>query len=124
MHGVSVGEADNLFVRNGAGGKNTYRPASGLHAACLPWLHERKVAVLSSDSDNDVHPAIAGFERWTEPIHMVGIAYMGLTLLDQTKLDALSAVCAQEGRWAFFVTMAPWRFEGATGSAVNPLAIF
>jgi hypothetical protein len=29
-----------------------------------------------------------------------------------------------EGRWAFFVTMAPWRFEGATGSAVNPLAIF
>jgi kynurenine formamidase len=49
---------------------------------------------------------------------------MGLTLLDQTKLDALSAVCAQEGRWAFFVTMAPWRFEGATGSAVNPLAIF
>jgi hypothetical protein len=65
MHGVSVGEADNLFVRNGAGGKNTYRPASGLHAACPPWLHERKVAVLSSDSDNDVHPAIAGFERWT-----------------------------------------------------------
>ena len=55
MHGVSVGEADNLFVRNGAGGKNTYRPASGLHAACPPWLHERKVAVLSSDSDNDVH---------------------------------------------------------------------
>jgi len=82
------------------------------------------VAVLSSDSDNDIHPAHPGFERWTEPMHMVGIAYMGLTLLDQTELDGIAAACADERRWDFFVTVAPWRMKGATGSAVNPLAMF
>jgi len=123
-HNVTVGEGDILFVRNGAGARNTYRHGSGLHAACLPWLRDRRVAVLSNDSDGDAHPPIPGFAVWTEPVHMVGIPYMGLTLLDQAELDELSRACAQEGRWAFFVATAPWRFEGATGSAVNPLAIF
>lgn len=123
-HGVQVGEGDIVFVRNGAGPKNTYRHASGLHASCLPWLRTRNVAVLSSDGDCDVHPSAPGFEKWPEPMHMVGIAYMGLTLLDQADLDGLAAACAQEGHWAFFVSAAPWRFQGGTGSAVNPLAIF
>jgi kynurenine formamidase len=124
LHGVRVAEGDLLFVRNGAGARNTYRHGSGLHAACLPWLRERRVAVLSNDSDGDVHPPIPGFARWTEPIHMVGIPFMGLTLLDQADLDALAAACAAESRWTFFVTIAPWRFKGATGAAVNPLAMF
>ncbi len=123
-HGLTVGEGDIVFVRNGAGSANTFRHASGLHAACLPWLHDRRVAVLSSDSDSDAHPPIAGFSTWTEPVHMVGIPYMGLTLLDQAELDGLAQACAQEGRWSFFVSAAPWRFRGATGSVVNPLAIF
>lgn len=124
LHGVQAGEGDILFVRNGAGSRNTYRHGTGLHAACLPWLRERRVAVLSSDSDSDAHPPIPGFERWTEPMHMVAIPYLGMTLLDHAELDALAAACAAEGRWTFFVTAAPWRFRGATGSAVNPLAMF
>jgi kynurenine formamidase len=124
LHDVKVGEGDILFVRTGAGAKNTYRHGSGLHADCLPWLKERSVSVLSSDSDSDVHPPIPGFAMWTEPVHMVGIPYMGLTLLDHAELDALAIACAQEKRWAFFVSAAPWRFAGATGSAVNPLAMF
>jgi kynurenine formamidase len=124
LHGVRVGEGDILFVRNGAGARNTFRLASGLHAACLPWLKERRVAVLSSDSDSDVHPPLPDFRRWVEPIHMVAIPYLGLTLLDQAELDGLAAACAAESRWEFFVTVAPWRFKGATGSAVNPLAMF
>jgi len=124
LHGVEAGEADIVFVRNGAGARNTYGHATGLHAACLPWLKERKVAVLSSDSDGDVRPAPVSFSRWAEPIHMVGIPYMGLTLLDHAELDALAAACSAENRWSFFVTMAPWRFKGATGSVINPLAMF
>ena len=46
---------------------------------------------------------------------MVGFAYMGLTLLDQAELDAVAVACAEERRWEFFVTAAPWRMKGATG---------
>jgi hypothetical protein len=28
----------------------------GLHASCLPWLHDRKIAVLGSDPVSDVEP--------------------------------------------------------------------
>lgn len=121
---VTVGEGDILFVRNGAGPRNAFGLGTGLHASCLPWLRERRVAILSSDSDSDIHPAAPGFQRWSEPIHMVALPYLGLPLLDNTDLEALSMHCAQEKRWQFFVSIAPWRFKGATSSPVNPLALF
>lgn len=124
LHGVQAGEGDILFVRNGAGMRNSLQHGTGLHAACLPWLRDRRIAVISSDSDSDVHPPLPGFARWTEPIHMVAIPYLGLPILDNTDLDTLAAACQQENRWTFFVTVAPWRFKGATSSPVNPLAMF
>jgi kynurenine formamidase len=124
LHNVRAGEGDIVFVRSGAGPHNTFQLGTGLHPACLAWLHARRVAVLGRDADSDVHPPAAGFVRWSEPIHMVGIPYIGLTLLEHAELDALSLACAEEKRWSFFVTASPWRFKGATGSAVNPLALF
>jgi hypothetical protein len=47
-----------------------------------------------------------------------------MPLLDNAELDPLSRACREEGRWEFFVTVAPWRFHGTTSSPVNPLAIF
>ena len=58
LHDVEGGLGDVVFVRNGGGARNTYQRGTGLHASCLPWLHERGVAVLSSDSDSDVHPPL------------------------------------------------------------------
>jgi kynurenine formamidase len=124
LHDVHVGEGDILFVRNGGGPGNTLQHGTGLHASCLGWLRARRVAVISSDCDSDVHPAQPGFARWSEPIHMVAIPYLGMPILDNTELDALAAACAAERRWAFFVSIAPWRFKGATSSPVNPLAMF
>ncbi len=124
LHQVRVGEGDIVFVRNGGGANNTYQRGTGLHASCLSWLRERRASVLSSDSDSDVHPPLPGFERWTEPMHMVLIPYLGMPILDNTELDGLAEACAAEQRWAFFVSVAPWRFKGATSSPVNPIAIF
>lgn len=122
--GLAVGAGDILLVRNGAGPANTYRRGTGLTADCLPWLQTRRIAALGGDSDNDVHPPMPGLARWTEPIHMVGIPYMGLSLIDQLDLDALAAHCAAAARWEFFLTVAPWRIRGTTASPVNPLALF
>ncbi|MEX2238213.1 MAG: cyclase family protein [Dehalococcoidia bacterium] len=119
---VAAGEGDILLVRSGSKGAPDGSQESGLHADCLPWLHQRKVAVLGGDCANDVLPN--EFERWRLPIHIVGIAMMGLHLLDNADLDPLAKACEEEGRWEFLLTIAPLRFKGATGSPVNPLALF
>ena len=105
------------------GRPNAYELGTGLHPDCLAWLHERRIAVLSSDSDSDVHPPLPGFQRWSEPVHMIAIPYLGLPILDNTDLEEISRACAAERQWEFFVTAAPWRFRSATSSPVNPLAI-
>jgi kynurenine formamidase len=121
--GLTVGEGDILLVRNGAGMRNTRDARSGLHPECLPWLHARRVALLGSDGDNDVHP-LAGFDRYASAMHSVAIPHLGLPLLDGLELDALGLACADERRWTFLLTVAPWRITGTTSSPVNPLAMF
>ncbi|MFO1141742.1 MAG: cyclase family protein [Amaricoccus sp.] len=121
---VSVGTGDVLFVRNGGGASNSYQLGTGMHPDCLPWLHSREIAALGHDGDGDVHPPQPGLARWTEPVHMIAIPYLGLPLICGCDLEAIAAACAEENRWSFFVSLAPWRFKGATSSPVNPLAIF
>src|SRR6266404_2134673 len=57
-HGVKVEEGDVLLIRTGRSAmrkaKGAWDPtrvgAPGLDAGCLEWLHDRKIAVLGSDS--------------------------------------------------------------------------
>ena len=101
---------------------NANKPRSGFQAACLPWLHERGVAMLGSDVAQD--PTPTGYRTVNMPIHMVGIVAMGLWLIDNCQLEDLADTCARLGRWEFQFALAPIRFQGVTGSPVNPLAIF
>ena len=96
---------------------------AGLDARAVSWLHERRVAVLGSDGVSDAIPN-ADTERWPVPIHRCGIEAIGLHLLDNLRLDALAAACAEHGRWEFFCTLAPLRIKRGTGSPVNPVALF
>lgn len=57
-------------------------------------------------------------------MHMVTLPYLGLPLLDNTDLEELARVCAEEWRWEMFTSVAPWRFKGATSPPVKPLAMF
>lgn len=121
-HRVRVSSGDLLFVRTGAGRRNTRERRSGLHPECLLWLRAREVALIGSDGDSDVAP-LAGFDRWGSAMHTVAIPYLGMPLLDNADLEALSVACAAEQRWAFLATIAPLRIEGMTGSPVNPMAL-
>jgi kynurenine formamidase len=94
----------------------------GWGAACLPWLYEREVAVIGSETSNEVmpndYPALG-----RHPIHSVGIAAMGLWLIDNCKLDDLVAACAEYDTSTFLLTLAPLGIRGATGSPINPIAL-
>jgi kynurenine formamidase len=128
--GVRVGPGDVLLMRTGESGArrqagrnyNANKPRSGFQAACMPWLHERGVAVLGSDVAQD--PTPTGYRAVGMPIHMVGIVAMGLWLIDNCQLEDLAEACGRLERWEFQFALAPIRFQGVTGSPVNPLAIF
>lgn len=128
--GVKLEAGDVLLLRTGAGFErrqqkkayNANKPRSGYQAACLPWLHERGIAMIGSDVAQDVTPA--GYKTVSMPIHMVGIVAMGLWLIDNCQLEDLAETCAKLGRWEFQFVLAPVRFQGVTGSPVNPLAVF
>jgi hypothetical protein len=49
---------------------------------------------------------------------------MGMPLLDNLGLEALSREARARERWTFLFVAAPLPIEHATGSALNPLAIF
>jgi kynurenine formamidase len=127
-------EAQHLQVRSGdvllvalgrearRTAKKTFDGFSGLHSECLPWLQEREVAVLGSDGISDPMPFI-GTPQWPFPVHQIGIAAMGLHLIDNVATSRLAARCAAADRWEFLFTMGPLRIARGTGCPVNPIAV-
>lgn len=128
--GVRVEPGDVLLIRTGYYGRRLAEgprhplkdgsPAA--HVACMPWFRERDIAMLGTDTHNDVSPA-------THPglgnvVHIVGLVGMGLWLIDNGNLEELAKACAARRRWEFMLTIAPLRLQGVTGSPVNPIALF
>ncbi len=128
--GVRVGQGDVLIVGAGrtalreekGGPLNPAEGMTGLHAECLPWLRAREIALLGSDGISDPMPGL-GIPNWPFPIHQVGIAGMGLHLIDNLALGELSKACAERRRWHFLFTMGSIRVPGGTGCPVNPIAL-
>ncbi|MGH7947951.1 MAG: cyclase family protein, partial [Candidatus Binataceae bacterium] len=123
-HRVQVEEGDVLLIRTGRskrrkvkGGWDPWREGlPGLDASCLPWLHERRIAVLGSDGASDVAPS--GFEDLLLPIHVGTLVAMGIHLIDNADFDAASESCARAGRYEFLFAMAPLVLERGTASPV------
>ena len=126
--GVRLEEGDALLLRLGwykrrqEIGPPTPPERPGLHAATLPWLHERGISIVAADASQDVNPS--GYSEMRSPIHSVGIVGMGLWLIDAGNCEELVRVCRELNRWEFMFIVAPLRFQNATGSPVNPLAVF
>ena len=128
--GLTLEEGDILLVRTGnlrrrneEGPRDLYVEGwPGLHANCIPFLHQRGVAALGTDTVADVSPS--GYKRFRSPIHQIGIAAMGLWLIDNCDFEELSAVCTERNRWEFLLCLAPLRIQYGTGSPLNPIAVF
>jgi kynurenine formamidase len=127
--GVQVEPGDILLVRSGhyarravEGPTNPMQAGSpGPHAALLPWLRARGVAMWGSDTHNDVAPT--PYPAMGHPFHIGALVGLGLWLIDNMNLEDLAQACAARQRWEFLLTVAPLRLRNATGSPVNPIAL-
>ncbi len=128
--GVRVEPGDILLVRTGyyarrlaEGPVHPLRAGSpALHVACCPWLRERGVAMIGTDTHNDISPP--PYPAMGNSFHVVSLVAMGLWLIDNANLEDLARACGEHGRWEFLLTVAPLRLRNVTGSPVNPIAVF
>jgi len=128
--GVTVEEGDIVLVRTGwmahcrslGWGDYAGGDAPGLGLETIPWLHERRIAGVATDTWGvEVRPNQLpdSFQPW----HIVAIVYMGLLVGEIFALDELAADCAADGVYEFMFVGPPLPFTGAVGSPLNPLAI-
>jgi kynurenine formamidase len=139
--GIKVGPGDAVFLRTGRWSRRAEKgpwqlyPAppgqgeAGYHTLCAPWFKKRDVAIVGADVSNDVTPHIdvtAEVLAVTRgmPVHSLVIAALGGIIVDALDLEQLSETAARLNRWEFMVVGAPPRVTGATGSLINPVAIF
>jgi len=127
--GIKIEPGDVILIRTGRwarraklGAWDIGAKAAGLHASCARWLRERDAAILGSDFAADVMPS--GVEGVAMPIHKLALVAMGLPIIDNCDLEALSETSARLGRWEFLIATAPEAVPGGTGSPVNPIAVF
>jgi kynurenine formamidase len=127
--GIVLQEGDVLLVRTGrwkaVGALEEWQfstLSAGLHPNLVSLFHERKIAVVGCDGVSDRNPSIA--EGIPDPFHILSLVAMGMPLLDNLNLEELSEVAQQTGRHTFMFTGAPLRAKGASGSPLNPIAVF
>lgn len=127
--GTELARGDIPFVRTGHTAKRSREGAwdvskrkAGLHPEVMKLLHQRQVAALACDGDCDIAPSV--YPKVPYPIHAIAIVSMGLCLIDHLDLEELAHVCRTEGRQEFMCVVAPLPITDATGSPVNPIAIF
>ena len=127
--GVKIGSGDALLIKTGRwaaveklGQWNFVEKAAGLHASVATFLKERDIAVIGCDGVSDLMPS--GVENRFNPLHELAIVGMGMPIFDNLDLRKLSEVANQLNRSTFMLVAAPLNVEGATGSPLNPMAIF
>ena len=142
QHGrVRVETGDVLVLRVGAeprlaSAREELVLSPGPDAGAIAWLHEREIAAWAGDAPDRVDARgaalLAGLgvgdapatTLFMFPLHQIGIPAMGLVLIDHCSVEPLARTCARLDRYEFLFVAAPLPIRGATGSAVNPLAVF
>ncbi len=127
--GFKVEEGDVLLIRTGQlhrrnveGPVDRSAGTTACQASVLPLFYERGIAMMGSDTGNDVNPP--QYEKVPSPIHQVSITAMGIWILDNADLEGVAQACKERNRWEFMISIGPLRLHNTTGSPVNPIAIF
>jgi len=128
---VEVRPGDVLLIRTGDMGARRGRPgwdgysagdAPGLSLLTAPWLHEKQVAAIATDTwGAEVRPN--ELPDVFQPLHLILIVSMGLLVGEIWDLDPLADDCAEDGQYDFLFSGPPLVIPGAVGSPVNPQAV-
>jgi len=74
------------------------------------------------DAANEVRPSQV--DGVANPFHVVAIVAMGMWLIDNAAMGAIAATCSELRRYEFLSLIIPLALCNATGSPVNPVAVF
>lgn len=133
--GVELQPGDVLLIRTGelarARGERAWGDYlnmdvahAGLGLDTAPWLRERQVAAVASDTFVvEVWPSLLPWPGIRVPLHVLTLVYMGLPLGEMFDLEELAADCARDGTYEFQFVGPPLPFTRAVGSPLNPIAI-
>lgn len=115
--GLKFSPGDAIFLYNPRKSDGQRQGGSAVFdLAIVPWLKARGISVVTggvSPAADDIHAD-----------HRVILAGLGAWLLDGVDTEKLAETAARLHRWEFMFVVAPIPVPGATGSMVNPLAMF
>ena len=128
--GLKIQPGDALFVRAGVWarrkqsgpylrGRSPGGKDAGLDPSVIPWLKKQDIAILASD-----HPQYVSPSDLPGAVHDFALVSLGIHLMDNCDLEALSEAADARKRWEFLLTAAPLPIKGGTGSPLNPIATF
>jgi kynurenine formamidase len=127
---VEIRDGDILLLRTGQmarcrrQGWGTYAggDAPGLSFFTIPWLAEKSVAAVASDTWGvEVRPN--ELPDSFQPAHIAAIVYMGLLLGEMFDLEELAGACADDGVFEMMISAPPLPFTGTAGAPPGPVAI-
>jgi kynurenine formamidase len=110
-----------MAARRGSWGDYAGGPAPGLSLHTAPWLYEREIAAVATDTWGvEVRPNEIDA---LQPLHLVALVHMGVAFGEMFDLDALAADCAADRRYEFMLAATPLPVTGAVGSPVGAVAV-
>lgn len=96
--------------------------------ASAKWFWDKHFSAVAGDAIafETIPPMIDGKEESVAHLvlHQYFLGLFGMHIGELWDLKALSAKCAESGRYSFLLTSAPLNVPGAVGSPPNALAIF
>lgn len=129
--GVEVRQGDIVLIRTGQMGEVQARgswadyaggSAPGLGLSAAGWIYEKQLSAIATDTwgmealPNETPDVF-------QPLHIILIVHMGLTVGEIFDFEALGEDCAGDGVYEFLFSSPPLPIEMAVASPINPVAI-
>jgi len=114
--------AADAAVRRGYGQKARL-PGIETSVETARWLWNLHIAAVATDTPALEATPKWGVERERETLHTHLLVYFGMPIGELWDLEELSAECAADNRYSFFLSSVPLKLPGAVGSPPNAVAI-